>query len=198
MVGWLAKKMQNSRVYMCIKEVKWELETTGKEHHATILALGHYFRREMFNDVEFPSEVIDRPLDYSRDDLMRFYGMMEDIRNGVSMQIEQTEKNMGKFGMELPEASIQHAKNTRRALEVWMCTVGAGVVIDRRDDVRDIWKYLSASRGHLEQAILGIRLVEQTTAEMTGMPSEGMFGVLDIEEWIAACEFVPSIFVKEL
>ena len=42
MAGWLAKKMQNSIVYMCIKEVNWELETTGKGHHANILALAHY------------------------------------------------------------------------------------------------------------------------------------------------------------
>jgi hypothetical protein len=33
---------------------------------------------------------------------------------------------------------------------------------------------------------------------MTGMPSEGMFGVLVTEEYIAACKFIPSIFVNEL
>ncbi|PCJ60345.1 MAG: hypothetical protein COA65_03710 [Rhodospirillaceae bacterium] len=198
MVGWFAKKMQNSKVYMCIKEVKWELETTDKGHHATILALGQFLRQEVFTDIELLGEALDRPLDYSRDDLVHFYEMLENIRNKNAIQLEQTKKNMRRLGIELPEASVQHVKNTSRGLEVWMCTLGAGIAVDRRDDIRDIWKYLSASRSHLEQAILGLRQVEKVTEEMTGMPSAGMFGNFDIEKWIAACEFIPSIFVKEL
>ena len=198
MAGWIAKKMQNSRVLMCIKEVKWELEAGDKMHRATILALTHFLREGMFDEDGFPEDMLDRPLDYSRDDLFQIYEGMENIRNGNTLQIEQTKKNMKNFGMNLPEFSIQHAKNMNKAIEVLMCTIGAGLTTDRRDDVRDIWKYLSGSREHIKQAIMGIKEFEVKTAEATGVPSEGMFANRPIEEWVVACEFVPSIFVKEL
>lgn len=183
---------------MCIKEVQWDLQKADLFRRATILAISSLLRVEVIESSGVPHDVVDRPLDYTRDDLLRFYEQMEDIRNANTFQIEQTQKIMRRLGTELPEFSVQHAKNTGRGLEVWMCTVGAGINPDRRDAVREIWQFLSESREHLGNAIAGLREVEQLTANMTGMPPGGMFSSVNTEEWLEACRFVPSSFVKDL
>jgi hypothetical protein len=192
MVGWLAKKAQNSRVYMCIKEVKWELETATPLRQATILALAQYFRGRMLREMDVPDAMLDKPLDYSRSDLWSIYDILETLRNQNTLQLDATIKNARRIGMELPQFSIDHAKATSRALEVWMATLGAGIVPDRRDDVRAIWSHLSGSLEHVEEAIIQLRTVEQRTSEMTGMPAEEMFAEINPNDWLAYCRFVPS------
>ena len=76
--------------------------------------------------------------------------------------------------------------------------LGEEIAPERRDEVREIWKYLTSSVDHVEQAIDYLRDVEQKTSEMTGMPSEGMFGIIDRSQWIENCQFVPAAFAKEL
>lgn len=133
MLGWLAKKGQQSRVYMCIKEVKWDLESADAVRRAMIVAMATIIRVDVIEGSGLPQEVLNRPLDYSRDDLMRFYVQLEDIRNANNLQIQNVQKMMRRFGTELPDFAIEHAKLTGRALEVWMCTIGAGIAVDRRD-----------------------------------------------------------------
>lgn len=195
MLGWLLKKSQNSRVYMCIQEVKWDLEMANQLRRATILAIAQIVREEALESSDFPRDVLDRPLDYPRDYLMNLYEKMESIRNINTLELEQTKKNMRTFGMELPEFAVTHAKNAARGLEVWMCTVGAGITPDRRDDVREIWHYLSGSFDSVGEAISGLRATELKTAELTGVPEAGIFSDIEQDEWVEACHFVPASFV---
>ncbi len=195
MLGWLKKKGQDSRIYMCIKEVKWELETADQIKRARILAIASALRNYCFSAGEIPIDVLDRPLDYSRNDLMLFYEYIETIRNNV-VQIPHTKKMLGKFGMELPAFVEDHAKMTRKALEVWMSTIGSGIATERRDDVRDIWKFLAQSKPFINEAMDQIVDNERTTLKMTGQTDEdGVFVNYDRDEWESACEFVPSQFV---
>ncbi|MCH7777634.1 MAG: hypothetical protein IH878_14020 [Gemmatimonadetes bacterium] len=198
MLGWLAKKGESSRVYMCIKTVKWDLETGSAVKRATVLALAQLLRAEMLAQSGIPMDVLDRPLDYSRNDLLSFYDLLETARNQNTMQIEATKKNMRHLGMELPQFAVDHAKTTGQGLEVWMCTLGAGIVPERRDDVRTIWSYLAGSLDHVGEAISHLREVEQQTAAMTGIEDTGMFSVIDTNDWTEQCGFVPSVFSKEL
>jgi len=197
MFGWLKKKGQNSRVHMCIKEVKWELESGNSIKRAKILAIASVLGKEFFNSGDIPIDVIDRPLDYSRDDLMRFYEVLEDIRNNNTLQISQTKKMMSKFGAKFPTFAEDHAKQTGRSLEVLMATVGAGITLDRRDDVREIWDLLTKSKALLDEAMDEIVEIENKTMEMTGQEG-GMFSKYDRKEWRAACNFLPAQFSKEL
>lgn len=57
-------------------------------------------------------------------------------------------------------------KDTRRALEIWMATIGAGITVDRRDDVRDIWKLLEQSKPYLDTAMDEILADENKTSDM--------------------------------
>jgi len=198
--GKLATKAENARVYMCIKEVKWDLETANPVRRATVLALATFLRTEMLEASGIPCDVLDRPLDYPRDELMRFYTMMEDIRNAGQLQLKQTQKNHSRLsGENLPEFAVEHAKLTGRGMEVWMSTIGAGISTEKRDDVRAIWSKLLRSFDYLEKAIEGIRQVEKRTADMTGMPPEdGIFWGLNDVSWIENCRFVRSQFVKTL
>ena len=198
MFGWLAKKGQQSRVYMCIKEVKWELESSDSVRQATILAMASILRLEAIEGAGVPHDVLDRPLDYSRDDLMRFYEQLEGIRNANALQLQHVQKMMRRFGAELPDFAVEHAKNTGRGLEVWMSTIGAGIAADRRDDVREIWRIMISSTGSLPEAFKRLRATEQRTAEMTGATGPKMFNEIDDQSWSEVCRFIPSVFVKEL
>ncbi len=197
MFGWLKKKGQDSRIYMCIKEVKWELESGDAVVRAKILAIASVLGKDLFADVEIPIDVVDRPLDYSREDLMRFYEVLEDIRNSATVQMEHLKKSMARFGVNFPPFAESHVKLSNRALEVWMATVGAGIVTERRGDVREIWRLLVQSRPHLDMAINAIVEVEKKTMEITGQQG-GMFSAYDRTEWKKACNFVPSQFSKTL
>lgn len=191
MRSWFIKKAQNARVTMYTKELKWELETAAPERRATILALASFLRVDAFND-DIPATVLDRPLDYSRGDLMRFFEMLEDIREASALK----EKRLKKSGFPLPDFAVAHFKVSNRALEVWMCTIGAGIVPDRRDDVRQIWQHLAGALSSLPTAILRLHEIEAKTAEMTGA-SDRMFQGIDTNVWLDACRFVPSAFVSE-
>jgi hypothetical protein len=144
-----------------------------------------------------PSSVVDRPFDYSRTDLLTLYEMLETIRNESAWELEATKKTMRRFGMEFPSFAIQQVKFVRRASEVLMSTIGAGIAPERRDDVRQIWSILRGSYPYLAQAILGIREVEQRTAAATGAPAS-MYNDIDTKEWLDACRFIPSSFSREL
>lgn len=196
MFGWLMKKGQNSRIYMCIKEVKWELESGDSIKRAKILAISSALRKELFESSDIPMDVLNRPLDYSRKDLMGFYEFLEDTRNIATQQLVQTKKMMNNFGTELPVFAEDHAKLTSRALEVWMATIGSGIAVDRRDDVREIWSLLTQSKSYLGRAMDEIVGTEHKTEAMTGQG--GMFSEYNQNEWKEACNFVPAQFSKEL
>ena len=124
MLGWLSKKGENSRVQMCIKELMWDLETRDGLKRAKVLAIAQILKQELLLDSGFWMNMLDRPLDYTRSDLMKFYNSLETIRNQGSMQLSTTQKNARRMGAELPQFAVEHAKSTARGLEVWMCTLG--------------------------------------------------------------------------
>jgi hypothetical protein len=78
-------------------------------------------------------------------------------------------------------------KNAQRGLEIWMCTLGAGIVPKCRDDVRLIWSYLVGSMSSLPVAIQELRSIERRTTEMTGQASTEMFGNITTEQWMEFC-----------
>lgn len=195
MFGWVKKKGQDSRVYMCIKAVKWELESGDSIKRAKILAIASLLAKDFFDSCDIPIDVVDRPLDYSRENLMRFFEVMEDIKNSNTLQIAHTKKMMGRLGVEFPAFSEEHAKLTGRSLEVWMATVGAGIAVDRRDDVREIWSLLTLSKPSLDKAMDEIVETENQTMAMTGQEN-GIFSEYDREEWKAACNYLPAQFSK--
>lgn len=153
--------------------------------------------KEFFDSDDIPIDVVDRPLDDSRDDLMKFYESLEDIRNNHTLQIAHTKKMMRQMGVALPKFAEEHAKQTNRSLEIWMATVGAGIAFGRRDDVREIWKLLIRSKLSLDEAMDEIVTTENKTIEMTGQEGS-MFSDYDREEWKVACNFLPAQFSKEL
>lgn len=125
---------------------------------------------------------------------MKFYEQLEDIRNMSNVQLAQTKKGLGRIGIELPDFAVTHAKNTTRGLEVWMCILATGIVPDRTDDVREIWKLLSSSVPSLNDAISKLKKIEEMTNDATGMPTKGMYGNVSDDYWVETCQYVPGIF----
>jgi hypothetical protein len=215
MRGWLIAKTQNSRVFVCVKDVKFVLENADQTRRAVILALASWFRMTTLADEHNALQWLDRPLDYGRDELIRFYGVLEDVRNLSIVEFKAAQRsvregaaasrrNLGSIGMrfegptEIPEFSVKHAKNVQRSVEIWMCTLGAGIVPGRRDDVCLIWSYLVGSMSSLPVAIQELRSIERRTAEMTGMPNTEMFGDITTEQWVEFCRYAPSSFANVL
>ena len=92
MFDWIEKKLENSRVYMCIKEVKWDIEGSTKTRRAVLLASVQYFRNSMLEPRGVPKEIFDNPLEYTRSDLMGFYNILEDVRNQNRRELDATKK----------------------------------------------------------------------------------------------------------
>jgi hypothetical protein len=85
MTGWIAKKAQDTRINMCVKEVVWDLESGDGLRRATILALAQ-FLRSSFQEERLLTEALDRPLSLGRDDLLSLYERLETLRNQGTAQ----------------------------------------------------------------------------------------------------------------
>ena len=197
MFDWLEKKGENSRVYMCIKELKWDLEARTKVSRAMVLAMSAVFRN-MFVNEGFPANLFNSPFDYSRTDLSKFYNMVEAVRNNSTHTLNQTKTMMKKFGIEMPDYSIRHVKTTNKAIEIWMGTVGIGLVPERRDDMRAVWVLLNDSSSELPNAIAMLNKIEMDTLLMLDSSDRGMFAGIVSEDWISSCSYVPKVFVGKL
>lgn len=198
MFGWLQKKAENSRVYMVTKEVLWELEAAPMTRRAVILVVAQGLRLVAMEPSGIPRNLLSRPLDYPRTDLTQAYNFVEDARNANTMQLSDMQKTSKRFGIDLPDFMIDHAKAVGRGLDVWLATIGAGIAPDMRDQTRDVWGMLSGSTGSLVDAIREIRTIEQGLAQYGGQPASSMFGDLTNEELVEACYFLPESFQQRL
>jgi hypothetical protein len=113
------------------------------------------------------------------------------------LEFARARKVSKRIGFAMPPFVEEHTKNCARGLEVWMCTVGAGIQPDLRDEARIIWRYLATSKASLPEAISRMFEIETALADMTGS-TEGMFAGVTLDEWAAECEFVPASFVAQL
>jgi len=195
MLKWFLKKGQNARVVMCIKTLLWELEAAEPAKRAKFLALAHVILQDFLDNIEIPFDVFDKPLDFSRDDLMRFFEFLEGARISAESQRDQLSKSLGES---FPDFALEHAINTNRALEIWMVTIGVGIVPERRDEVRKVWQMLTQSKPYLDDAIDEILKMEADTAAILGSMHTAFFSHLDVTEWKTKCEFIPSQLMKEL
>jgi hypothetical protein len=189
MLTWLARRSEEARVHRCIKEMKWELQWANLVKRATILAMAQGVR-VAFGEAGM-AEAFDRPLDCRKEALFDIYRQMEGIRDQTSVALGVAKSNPRRGDVELPELSVEHAKMTTRGVEVWMCTLGAGITPHRYEDVVLIWSYLASSFSHVEQAIRALRDIEKRTREMTGAVG-AMLPPIPDGEWKEACAYVPS------
>lgn len=200
MFGWLNKKAEHARVSMCIKELKWSLESYSDLKVMKIWATAALLKNEMFGSDSLSEGVLNQPFDYPRNELMQLYSGMEDIRNNNEIQFKQLQKGMQRFEIEIPDFAKEQVEITRRATELWMVTIGAGVVPEKRDEVRKIWSLINDSKGSLSEAIEDLRRVELLTAEVTGFGDSGphYFNEINTETWISICEFRPRALVASI
>lgn len=196
MFSWLVKKEKNARIAMCTKEVKWELEALDRHERAEILALAQYLRFEILQSAGIEHTVLDNPLEYTRESLTRHFETMERIRDLARKELRITSRDTRRSGDTLPGFSIKHIQNILSALELWMCTVGAGIVPNKKEEVDYIWCVMAGSQDCLEQAISSIREVEAQTASLSGVPRDDMFGRISNDEWLRLCNFMPSAFCR--
>lgn len=168
---------------------------------AQILALAQVFWAQIAKEKDYSPDLLHwvKPLDYSRVELMGTYELLEKIRNHAKAQAAAAKKAMRGYGGHLPQYAIDLTDSPFRSAEVWMCTVGAGIVPSVGDDVAKIWSYLMGAFAQLEEAIQEIRQFEELTTRLTGRYDQEVFSLIDTDDWIAMCAMiVPDSFVQKL
>jgi hypothetical protein len=94
----------------------------------------------------------------------------------------------------MPVYAVEQSKNANRGNEIWMCTVGSGIVPDMHDEVRQIWTMLSEGLSFAPEAMRRLQEIAKLTEDATGSKASRMFEELSTEQWLAAADFVPSAF----
>jgi hypothetical protein len=187
---WLKKKSQNARVYMCVKELKWDLEQSSDMRKAKVLAMAQLLRKAFSDD--FPLEdVINEPWVYPREQIEPLYSGLEDMRNGAVVQLASLKKSFAGMGYKLPEDVEPHVKLTNRSLEVWMTSLGIGMAPDTMQDVQSIWQHLDIPNGHLLPAMSDLREMAARQQEYTGINIFDEMYVTD-SQWAFLCDFRPD------
>ena len=184
---------QDARVHLCIKEMKQELDANEPLQRAQVLAMSSLLGTELFDSGQIPIDVMDRPMDYCREELLQFYELLEDRSNNHFDLIFQTKNMMGELGMQLPAFAEVHARDIGRSLNIWMATLGAGIAPDLEDDVREIWTLLVQSKANLDQAMDNI-LDTESKAMKLSEPQKRWFSDADRSTWKIACHFRPTQF----
>ena len=190
MLGWLRDKSDNARVVMCIKDHKLELETSSVLHRAKILAMAQLLRHNFTQSFDLDS-VVNNPFAYSREELLAVYSNLENLRNEATFQLAGLKKGFANMGYELPDELSAHVKLTNRSLELWMVTLGAGLLSGQDQNIRFVWRLMQGSVDELEQAISEIRDVADRQAEYTGQNIFDDFVSTD-QEWLTMCRFSPK------
>ena len=191
-----------SKIFMCIKDVKWTLESMPPSDRAYILAMATFTRIKMIqptlSELNLPEDILHQPIKNTESNLYTLYNVLEKLRNSSSFQRTQTEKNLKNLGMPMPEYAKGHAIASERALEVWMCTIGLGITPNKKNDVIEIWKLLINTVDLIDDSIERIYEFLDKTAEDTGAMDTNtveLFTSLDKKTWKEESYFTPD-FIK--
>lgn len=192
-----------SKIFMCIKDVKWALESMPPTDRAYILAMVTFYRIKIIEttikELDFPENILREPIRQSENNLYSLYTVLEKGRNNNTYQREQTEKNLKNLGMPMKEYAKGHAIAAERAIEVWMCTVGLGISPNKKNDVIEIWELLINSVDLIDDSIEKIYEFLDRVTEDTGVndyETMEMFTSLDKKTWKEESYFTPD-FIKK-
>jgi hypothetical protein len=116
---------------------------------------------------------------------------LEGFRDQHGHSLDATASTSRRVNAELSEMLAEHARLATRAVEVWMCTLGAGIIPHSREDVVLIWSYLTSPSSYVERAIADLRHVEQLARDATG-GAVVMLPPIAHEDWKKLCTYVPS------
>jgi hypothetical protein len=188
MVGWFAKR----GVVKSIKNLKWILERESAVGRAKVLAVAQLQRMTMFPESNPKSRtLLNNPFDLAAPDLMSVFDGLADSVISFRMNGQRLRQNQRAiFGTDIPQFVLDHWTVFERGYLVWMSTIGAGIIPNRRSDVRAIWTYLAGSKASAREAIAHLHEVgARLGAEFGG---DNPFSGWNTEEWLKHCEFVPD------
>lgn len=129
---------------------------------------------------------------------MIVYNIIEGVRNNSNRQITELQKRAKILAHPIPEFAIDHMKISMRGLEVWMCTLGAGISPALRDEARTIWGHLAQGYTALGEVIDTLREYELRSSAAFGHTDSMPFHAISGREWVELCSFRPAVFSKSL
>ena len=192
MKSWLYNIEKKMRVSISIKDLKWDLQASSGKQRAEILVLAQYLRCVVLEQEGIDQSILDKTLDFTHEELIMQFEVIEHIRDQARSHLLMTIKKIHRSGDQLLYSSNKHIQNILCALELWMCTIGAGFIPEKREDISYIWLVLTGSHCYREQAISS--MLKMRIGNLTGVPRDGKFDKLNASEWLSQCDFVPSPF----
>jgi hypothetical protein len=194
MLRWLKERGDKARISMCIRDLLGDLGRRDQTRTALVLASAQLFRCHMVEHIHGAEAMINRPADFSHYRLMLLYCRLEDQRNQLERGLARTKRNARSLGYSLPVFFEEHVRNTMRGLEVWMASVGVGVLPDRRIELFGMWQQFKISRPALPAAIEVMRTLEEELCRTAPAMDYEMFGGISDADWLACCDFTPESF----
>lgn len=192
MKSWLYNIENKMRVSISVKDLKWDLQASSSKQRAEILVLAQYLRCVVLEQEGIDQSVLDKTLDFTREELIKQFEVIEHIRDQARSHLLMTIKKIHRSGDQLLYSNNKHIQNTLCALELWLCTIGAGFIPEKREDISYIWLVLTGSHCYHEQAISC--MLKTQIGNLIGVPRAGKFDKLNASEWLSQCDFVPSPF----
>jgi hypothetical protein len=149
-MGWAADKLRSAYVWMAVKELRWDLDEADDFRRAEILVYAHKMRIEVLEASGIPREVMATPRKFPREYLMSIASQLQDtIYDGG--KISRRAMNYAKsLGMDAKLTS-QQEKLQRRALQVWVATLGGNA--NSAGDIERIWELLRSSRHQVPRVV---------------------------------------------
>ncbi len=168
MFKWLQNKSENARVASCTKELQQALKNKTPIQRAQVAAMAAIIHREMLKEIEPTLNVFDNPFNFTHEQCIKVYCMLEDVRNQNRQQFILLKNDFLEMGSPLLESFKSHVKTCEEALELWMVTVGVNIVPERIGLVRECWGMLQGVHDIIPKAITEIREAEKKEGERTG------------------------------
>lgn len=193
LLGWYKRKCENARIVLCVNSLNQAFKSYNDERLGIILVLAQMLRSKVFNEEGF-NKALNCPDGASRIELLNYYEVLEKLRLRTFSQAKSNNEPLQRMGLGFPPPIIEHTENTCHAIQLWMATLGVGLVPRKSAEMHMVWTKASTLIPYTRQSIAKLRVLEKLF-QKTVKNDAPLFEVDDLE-WEHSCYFVPVRFTK--
>jgi len=151
MFNWLLKKSQNARFSAQITQTHWlvdELSALDRAH--ALIWVGVIIQQSLLDSWRI-SVAFHNPSKFPRDELLKLYYPLEEVRIKVQLQCEQTLK--GPLAAIMPDEDKRHMEASLHAWQIILATLAPGLTHDSSERARAMWQVLQTAHSDLPPAM---------------------------------------------
>lgn len=193
MFGWYKRKCEDARVILCVNSLCKIFREYDDERLGIILALAQMLRFKVLNEDGF-NNALNCPEGASRFELLGYYEVLEKLRLRTFFQAKSNNKHLEQMGRGFPSPIIEHTENTCHAIQLWMASLGVGLVPKKGEAMQVVWIKASKLIPLTRPSVTKLRVLEKLF-QKTVKNKSPLFEVEDLE-WERSCYFIPVRFTK--